>query len=72
MKKQYHIVWNAQKTEGYITDNEDDATYASSGMVCGVGASTIAEAMREAYAQDEDSFDDTEEELPTQTVTIEV
>jgi len=27
---QYHIVWNADRTEGFITDSRDDATVAAS------------------------------------------
>lgn len=65
--KKYHIVWNKSRTEGFITDDEDDAEYASSGMRCGVGVSCIAEAMRETYCDD-----DEDEELPAQTIELEI
>ena len=68
MKKQYHIVWNAKKSEGYITDSEDDAEFAHSGFQACNSCSTLATAMRETYA---DGEDDTDTELPAQTVTIE-
>jgi hypothetical protein len=69
-KKRYHIVWNERKTEGYITDDENDATYAQSGMQISAGVSTLAEALRESYADDDG--DDNGIELPAQTVTLEV
>jgi hypothetical protein len=71
-KKQYHIVWNKRKTEGYITDDENDATYAQSGIQISVsaGMSTLAEALRESYAYDDG--DDNGIELPAQTVILEV
>lgn len=69
-KKRYHIVWNERKTEGYITDDEGDATYAQSGMRINAGVSTLAEALREQYADDDG--DDNCIELPAQTVTLEV
>ena len=68
-EKQYHIVWNSTKTEGYITDSEDDAEFARSGFQANFSSSTLALAMREAYA---DGEDDDETELPAQSVTIEV
>jgi len=68
-EKQYHIVWNSTKTEGYITDSEDDAEFARSGFQANFSSSTLALAMREAYA---DGEDDDETELPAQSVAIEV
>ena len=53
-----YIVWNENKTEGYITDDKQDARTAregkkhrrSSGQV---GYSTLALAFYEAYGDDE-------------------
>lgn len=44
----YFIVWNAGRTEGFVTDDEDDATEASSGRQGNV-TSTLGEAFFEAY-----------------------
>lgn len=72
-EKQYHIVWNESKTEGYITDDADDAEFASVGWRAKASCSTLAQAMRESYANDDDEDDDDGPvELPTDTITLEV
>lgn len=65
-KKRYHIVWNQRKTEGFITNDATDARAVSDGSWSGVN-STVGEAFREAYADDDNG-----EELPMQEVVIEV
>ena len=50
MEKKFHIVWNETKTEGFITDDADDARFASTGeMSGGFGVSTIGEAFQDCY-----------------------
>lgn len=72
-EKHYYIVWNESKTEGYITDDEDDAEFARVGWLAKASCSTLAQAMRETYANDDDEEDDDGPvELPTGAVTIEV
>lgn len=64
--KRYHIVWNQRHSEGFITSDENDARAVSDGSWTGVD-STVGMAFREAYADDGNG-----EELPMQTVTLEV
>lgn len=64
-KKRYHIVWNSRKTEGFITDDDADAEFARSGTQMSGCLSTLADAFRDCYG-------DEDEEQPAQTVTIEV
>lgn len=65
--KTYHIVWNESRTEGYITDDADDATLAATGFQAVPAVSTLALAMREQYA---DGEDDQDTELPMQTIQL--
>lgn len=65
--KKFYIVWNPTKTEGYITDDKQDAKFTSDGMAGRYGNPTIGEAFRESYADD-----DTGELLPMQEIEIEV
>lgn len=57
MGKTYYIVWNETRTEGYITDDLEDAEYASSGKQAGWSAPTLGVAFREAYEGLEDDFE---------------
>lgn len=65
MSKKYFIVWNATRSEGFITDDEDDAHYTSTGISNSFGITTVGEAFRESYADDEDG-----EELEVQEVEL--
>lgn len=49
--KTIYIVWNENKSEGFVTDDKDDAKYCSTGKETGFGIPTIAEAFRECYGQ---------------------
>jgi len=66
-KKLYNIVWNETKTEGFITDDADDAQFAIDGFRASFAVSSVAEAFREAYA-----YDDEEIELPLQVIELDV
>jgi len=63
----FYIVWNQTRTEGFITDDRNDALFAAEGISTRNGSSTVGEAFRECYADDEDG-----EALPMQEVEIEV
>ena len=47
---QYFIVWNADRTEGFITDSADDASKAAGRMHPGGIESTLGAAFRDCYA----------------------
>lgn len=68
MSKEYFIVWNETKSEGFITSNENDAEFARSGFQGSMAVSSLAGAMRDTYAHE----DDEDTELPAQTVTLDV
>jgi hypothetical protein len=46
---QYHIVWNANRSEGFITDDYDDAIQAAYGRQHGHSSSTLGMEFRECY-----------------------
>lgn len=48
----YYIVWNPTKTEGFITDDPDDATNASTGERLAAGVSVVGEKFYETYSDD--------------------
>ncbi len=47
MMGNFFIVWNEDKTEGYITNCEYDANYAGTGLSYGEGQSSYAFAFRQ-------------------------
>ncbi len=63
--KTIFIVWNPAKNEGFVTDDQEDANYCSTGddSAC-FGHSSVAEAFRESYA------DEGDEEFEMQTLEI--
>jgi hypothetical protein len=65
-KKQFFIVWNPNKTEGYITDSKPDAMFASDGVASRSGTPILAEALRDTYCEDADDG------LPMQEIELEV
>ncbi len=73
MRRTYYIVWNPSKSEGYITNDVNDATFAATGDArqC-FGTPTVGEAFREAYCDDEDEEAVALHEFPTQTIELEV
>lgn len=64
-KKKYYVVWNAAKTEGFITDDKADALFTAEGIPMNFGNPTVGESFRECYADDD-------EVLPMQRITLEV
>lgn len=50
--REFYIVWDASRTEGYITAREDEAQYAAGLIdgdhVMGLGVSTLADDFRTA------------------------
>lgn len=66
MSKKYFIVWNENRSEGYITDDPEDADYTATGFSSSFGQSTLGVAFRESYAEDEESdeFEVQEIEIP--------
>ena len=67
-EKEYFIVWNETKSEGFITSSEDDAEFARTRFQSGRAVSLLADSMRSIYA----GGGDEETELPSQTVTIDI
>jgi len=66
-RRTFHIVLNPAKNEGFITDDKDDALFASENIRASAGNSLIAEALREGYVEaDEDAA------LPMIEVELEV
>ncbi len=65
MKVKYHIVWNETRTEGFITQDRDDADYTATGISSSFGVSTIGDAFREAYAEYGEELEIQEIEIPT-------
>lgn len=49
---QYYIVWNADRSEGFITDTATDANTAKTGKHVGIAASALAERFYELYDDD--------------------
>lgn len=66
-QKKFYIVLNPAKNEGYVTDNKDDALFASENIRPAGGNSLLAETLREAYVEA-----DEEAALPMIEVEIEV
>jgi len=48
----FYIVWNETRTEGFITNDPDDAETASTGFRSKFATSTVGEAFYEAYSDD--------------------
>lgn len=59
----YYIVWNEEKTEGVIFDDERDAIFAQSGKRSMVGHSTLAYDWR-------DNYDDLDGDVEIQEVEL--
>lgn len=54
----YYIVWNKGRTEGYITNDLDDANTAATGSRNNkLGTSSVAEALYDTYTEDGDNPD---------------
>ena len=53
IKKQFFIVWNQSRTEGFITDDKPDAMFVSEGISLRTGNPLVGEAFRECYCEDE-------------------
>ena len=63
MSKKYFIVWNDTRSEGFITDDEDDANYTATGISNSFGVTTVGSAFRETYADDKDGVELEVEEI---------
>lgn len=66
-KRMFYIVWNHTRTEGFITDDHNDALFAAEGLSPRNGSSTVGETFRECYTDDEGG-----EALLMQEIEIEV
>jgi len=53
----YIIIWNKERTEGYITNDADDADTAHYGFRNKMGTTAVGERMHEAYTEDGDEPD---------------
>lgn len=62
----FWIVWNPAKNEGFITNDEDDATFVSTGDWSSLGVSVVSDAFRETYGEHSD------DDLPMQEVDLSV
>jgi hypothetical protein len=45
----YYIVWNKDKTEGFVTNDKSDARYTATGHTVKFGVPSVGEAFRDAY-----------------------
>ena len=63
-KKTFYIVWNQTRTEGFITDDRNDALCAAEGLSPRNGSSTVGKTFRECYAEDGEA-------LPMQEIELE-
>lgn len=50
----YFIIWNPARTEGFITNDPDDAEYVQCGFRAGMAVPTAGQAFREAYCDEGD------------------
>lgn len=66
----FYVVWNNSKTEGFITNSPDDAEVAASGFISGVSCSSLANAFREVYADEDMDEDDCDQEFSIEEVDI--
>lgn len=48
----FYIVWNPTKTEGFITNDPNDAVNASTGDRLTAGVSRVGECFYEVYSDD--------------------
>ncbi len=64
MAREYWICWNEGRTEGFITSDASDAAQCSDGMFENP-RSTVGEAFREIYADDDEDI-----ELQTERVVL--
>lgn len=62
----YYIVWNPTRTEGFITNDADDAEYVRCGLQSRFGVSSAGQAFREAYCDE----DDDSTELPMTEINV--
>lgn len=64
--KTIYLVWNSALSECVGFEDREDADYAATGIDCSTsGVSTLAEAFRETYAEDDPlaEFEVTEHEI---------
>lgn len=62
----HYIVWSPKRTEGFVTNDADDAEYVRCGFRAGMAVSTAGQAFREAYLDE----DDDSTELPMTEINM--
>ena len=53
----FYIVWNPRRTEGFVTNDPDDALVASTGERLKLGTSAVGECFYETYSDDAEPGD---------------
>ena len=57
--RKFYIAWNNDQTEGFVTDSPEDALVAASGESKGLASfSSLGEAFREVYDEDNNVYED--------------
>lgn len=67
MSKKYFIVWNDTRSEGFITQDQDDAEYTATGISTSFGVTTVGDSFRETYADGEEDAEFDIQEIEIQT-----